>query len=356
MTDFSNVSLSEISIKDGTERFGLYFSTLAGLALSSGTADGTGSAARFYFPSGIAVTTAGNLFVVDQQNHTIRKVTSVGVVTTLAGLAGSSGTTNGTGSAARFYNPFGIAVTTAGNLFVADTYNHTIRKITSAGIVTTLAGSAGNIGSADGTGSAARFNFPFGIAVDTAGNLFVADSENSAIRKVTSVGVVTTLAGTAGVTGSVDGTGSAARFDDPYGVCADTAGNVFVADTNNQTIRKVTSAGVVTTLAGTAGVTGSVDGTGSAARFHNPIGIAVSTAGNLFVVAQNSDTICKVTSAGVVTTVAGTPYANGSTDGLGADARFNNPFGIAIDKAGNVFVTDRENDTIRNSNGILTAY
>jgi sugar lactone lactonase YvrE len=356
MTDFSNVSLSEISIKDGTERFGLYFSTLAGLATSVGSSDGTGSAARFYFPSGIAVTTAGNLFVVDQQNQTIRKVTSAGVVTTVAGTVGVTGTLNGTGTNARFYYPFGIAVTTAGNLFVADTYNHTIRKITSTGIVTTFAGSAGNIGTTDGTGSGARFNFPFGIAVSTAGNLFVADTQNNTIRKVTSAGVVTTLAGSAGVTGSADGTGSAARFFGPVGVHADTAGNVFVADTNNQTIRKVTSAGVVTTLAGTVGVTGGADGTGLAAIFYNPTGIAVTTAGNLFVVDQDNDAIRRVTSAGIVTTVAGALYANGSTDGIGSDARFNDPFGIAIDKSGNVFVTDRFNLTIRNSNGIITAY
>jgi sugar lactone lactonase YvrE len=355
MTDFSNVSLSEISIKDGTERFGLYFGTFAGTAGPPGSADGTGSAAGFYFPSGIAVTTAGNLFVADQQNQTIRKVTKKGVVTTLAGTAAVTGTANGTGSAARFYYPFGIAVTTAGNLFVADTYNHTIRKITSTGIVTTFAGSAGNSGSIDGTGSAARFNFPFGIAVSTAGNLFVADTQNNTIRKVTSAGVVTTLAGS-GVTGNVDGTGSAARFWGPEGVYADTAGNVFVADTRNQTIRKVTSAGVVTTLAGTSGVTGGADGTGSAAIFYNPTGIALDKAGNVFVVDQDNDAIRKVTSAGIVTTVAGTLYANGSTNGLGSDARFNDPYGIAIDKAGNVFVTDRFNMTIRNSNGILTAY
>ena len=347
MSKFSNVSLSQISI---TESFiGLYFGTFAGLAGSVGSADGTGSAARFYFPSGIAVSTAGNLFVVDQQNHTIRKATSAGVVTTLAGTTGVTGSADGTGSAARFYNPFAIAIDTAENVFVADTYNHTIRKVTSAGVVTTLAGSAGDIGSANGTGSAARFNFPFGIAIDTAGNLFVADTENSTIRKVTSAGVVTTLAGSAGASGSADGTGSAARFDDPTGVYADTAGNVFVADTGNHTIRKVTSAGVVTTLAGTPDVTGSADGTGSAARFFNPHGIAESTAGNLFVVDTSNHTIRKVTSAGVVTTLAGSAGNIGSADGTGSAARFNFPFGIAIDTAGNVFVTDRENNTIRSS-------
>jgi sugar lactone lactonase YvrE len=161
-------------------------------------------------------------------------------VTTLAGLAGSSGSTDGTGSAARFNLPQGVAVDTAGNVFVADRLNYTIRKVTSAGVVTTIAGTAGSSGSADGTGSAARFGGPTSVAVDTAGNVFVADTSNRTIRKVTSAGVVTTLAGLAGSSGSTDGTGSAARFNLPKGVVVDTAGNVFVADTDNHTIRSST--------------------------------------------------------------------------------------------------------------------
>jgi len=283
----------------------LYFGTLAGKAGSIGSTDATGSAARFNAPSGVSVDTAGNVFVADGSNHTIRKVTSAGVVTTLAGTAGSSGSTDATGSAARFNSPFGVSVDTAGNVFVGDSGNHTIRKVTSAGVVTTLAGTAGSAGSADGTGSAARFDFPIAVSVDTAGNVFVADSSNHTIRKVTSAGVVTTLAGAAGFSGSTDATGSAARFYYPYGIFVDTAGNVFVGDSGNKTIRKVTSAGVVTTLAGTAGSSGSTDGTGSAARFNSPRGVAVDTAGNVFVADSSNHTIRKVTSAGVVTTEAG---------------------------------------------------
>ena len=326
----------------------LYFGTLAGTAGASGSTDATGSAASFNRPWGVAVDTAGNVFVADQINNTIRKVTSAGVVTTLAGTALSSGSTNATGSAARFNQPTGVAVDTAGNVFVADSNNHTIRKVTSAGVVTTLAGTALSSGSTNATGSAARFNQPTGVAVDTAGNVFVADSNNHTIRKVTSAGVVTTLAGTAGSFGSTDATGSAARFNYPYGVSVDTAGNVFVADYSNHTIRKVTSAGVVTTLAGTAGYIGSTDATGSAARFYQPRTVAVDTAGNVLV-CDGYSTIRKVTSAGLVTTEAGSPGSTGSNNGLGSAARFYNPHGVAVDTAGNVFVADYLNHTIRNS-------
>jgi len=327
----------------------LYFGTLAGTAGSTGSTDATGSAARFNYPYGVAVDTAGNVFVADYSNHTIRKVTSAGVVTTLAGTAGSSGSTDATGSAARFRNPIGVSVDTAGNVFVGDYNNHTIRKVTSAGVVTTLAGAAGSTGSTDATGSAARFSGPIGVSVDTAGNVFVADQLNYIIRKVTSAGVVTTLAGTAGSLGSTDATGSAARFRNPWGVTVDTAGNVFVADYLNHTIRKVTSAGVVTTLAGTAGSAGSTDATGSAARFNLPAGVAVDTAGNVFVADSSYCIIRKVTSAGVVTTEAGLAGSSGSNNGLGSMARFKTPIGVTVDIAGNVFVADAFNHTIRNT-------
>ena len=212
------------------------FSTLAGNA-GYGSADGTGSAARFWEPAGVAVDCAGNVYVADTDNYTIRKITPTGVVTTLAGLAGVSGSADGTNSAARFGFPSGVAVDSAGNVYVADTYNSTIRKITSAGAVTTLAGLAGSGGSADGTNSAAQFDDPTGVAVDSAGNVYVADSFNHTIRKITQAGGVTTLAGLAGSAGIADGTNSAARFYSPKGVAVDSAGNVYVADSDNNTIR-----------------------------------------------------------------------------------------------------------------------
>ena len=248
-----------------------------------GNVDGTGSAARFHYPWGVAVDSAGNVFVADNGNHTLRKVTPAGEVTTLAGSAGSAGTNDGTGSAARFYWSLGMAVDSAGNVFVADFDNSTIRKVTPAGVVTTLPGSARKWGSADGTGSAARFCNPQGVAVDCAGNVFVADYLNFTIRQVSAAGVVTTLAGSAGEWGSEDGTGSTARFYLPSGMAVDSAGNVFVADSENHTIRQVSAVAEVTTLAGSAGNPGSADGTGSAARFYNPYGVAVDSAGNVFV-------------------------------------------------------------------------
>ena len=300
------------------------FITLAGLAGSSGSADGTGSAARFWTPSGVAVDSAGNVYVADSNNSTIRKVTPMGDVTTLAGLAyfndnGSlilaSGSADGTGSEARFVDPSGVAVDSTGNVYVADSGNNTIRKVTPVGVVTTLAGLAyfdenrrivsDSTGHVDGTGSAARFNRPSGVTVDNAGNVYVADRGNNTIRKVTPTGDVTTLAGLADTSGSTDGTGSAARFNRPSGVTVDNAGTVYVADMLNNAIRKVTPAGVVTTLAGLADKFGSADGTGSVARFDWPSGVAVDNAGNVYVADNLNNTIRKVTPSGMVKTLAG---------------------------------------------------
>ncbi|MEI6715964.1 MAG: SUMF1/EgtB/PvdO family nonheme iron enzyme, partial [Verrucomicrobiota bacterium] len=260
------------------------------------------SAASFNYPVGVTVDASGNVYVADSSNNTIRQVTSAGVVTTLAGSAGLSGSTDGTASSARFYQAGWVTVDVSGNVFVADRFNNTIRKITSDGVVTTLAGSAGLSGSTDGTASAARFNNPLGVAVDSSGNIFVADNGNHTIRKITSAGVVSTLAGSAGLSGSRDDTGSAARFNRPFGVAVDVSGNVFVTDTGNNTIRKITGAGVVTTLAGSASLGwGSTDGTGSAATFNGPYGVAVDVSGNVYVADSGNNTIRKITGAGVVT-------------------------------------------------------
>jgi sugar lactone lactonase YvrE len=322
----------------------LTMTPLAGLASTvGGSADGTGNAARFYEPGGIVVDAAGNLYVADSGNHTIRKVTSSGLVTTLAGTTGSTGSKDGIGSAAWFYDPEGIAADATGNLYVADGYS--IRKITPAGVVTTLAGSAENPGSSDGTGDAARFYGPNGIAVDAVGNLFVADTYNQTIRKITPAGVVTTFAGTAGSSGNADGVGATARFYKPFGIALDAAGNLFVADALNSTIRKITPAGSVTTLAGSAGNPGGSDGTGSVAHFYWPYGIALDADGILYVTDGMGSAIRKITPTGVVTTLAG--GSSGSTDGVGSSAQFSWPWGIAVGANGTVFVADTSNNVIR---------
>ena len=325
----------------------LSLSTLAGQAGSSGSADGTGSAARFNDPSDVATDSSGNVYVADTNNHTIRKITSAGAVTTLAGLAGTSGSTDGTGSAARFNLPAGLTVDGSGNIYVADTYNHTIRKVTATGAVSTVAGQAGTSGSADGSGGNARFNYPSGVSVDSAGNLYVADTNNFTIRKITPAGVVSTVVGLAGTSGISDGTGSAVRFSSPEGVTVDGSSNLYVADTDNHTIRKITPAGAVTTLAGLAGTSGGGDGSGSIARFQYPADLAVDSAGTLYVADTDNHTIRKITPAGLVGAVAGLAGSSGSTDGVGSAARLFYPTGVAVDGSGNVYVADASNHTIR---------
>jgi sugar lactone lactonase YvrE len=330
--------------------------TLAGVALETGSGDGPGAAAGFRSPQGIAADSSGNLYVSDSANHTIRKITSAGVVSTLAGTPGVPGTADGTGPAARFFDPTGIAVDAAGNVYVADTFNSTIRKITPAGVVSTLAGLAptpsnpdpSNRGSANGTGPAARFNSPRGLAVDGSGNVYVADTLNSLIRKITPAGVVTTVAGNAGANPqSLDGTGAAANFDYPFGIASDSAGDLWVADTSGQTIRAVTPGGVVTTYAGLAGNGGSAGGSGTVARFNAPAGIAVDGQGNLYVADSGNSTVREITAGGVVATLAGLAGNTGSVDASGSAARLFNPYGIAVDGAGNVYVADTLNSTVR---------
>ncbi len=280
--------------------------TLAGLAGNAGTANGTGSAARFYEPFAVTML-GGDLYVADTNNYGIRKVTTGGVVTTVAGNLGTSGSADGTGTAATFSVIKGL--TGSGNyLYVLDTYNQTVRKINiTSGVVTTMAGNAGTVGSTDNaTGSAARFNYPFGIAVDSGNNLYITDTLNQTIRVISSLGAVTTLAGTVGTSGATNGTGTGATFNYPAGIATDGT-NLFVADSSNHVIRKIVIAtGAVTTLAGTAGTAGSADGTGAAARFNLPIGLTIDNAGNLYVSDQWYSKVRKITSGGVVTTLSAT--------------------------------------------------
>jgi sugar lactone lactonase YvrE len=239
----------------------------------------------------VAIDATGSIYVADTGNHTIRKITSDRVVTTIAGFPGSQGSADGTGDYARFRFPGGVAVDDGGNLFVTDTRNHTIRKITPAAVVTTFAGSPGLAGQQNGFGSAASFSSPRGITIASSGIMYVADTGSHVIRGITPDRNVTRLAGFFGAGAHWDGTGSTARFASPEGVAVDAAGNVYVADTQNFLIRKVTPEGVTSTLGGFGGFPnspteqhpGSRDGTGPASRFFSPRGVTVGADGALFI-------------------------------------------------------------------------
>ncbi|PKV50335.1 NHL repeat-containing protein [Aquimarina sp. MAR_2010_214] len=327
-----------INVTDVVETSTITVSTFAGN--SSGYVDATGTAARFALPSGCTVDSHGNLFIADGTNHSIRKVTPVGVVTTFAG--GSPGYTDGTGTAAKFNYPYDIAIDANDNLYIADSNNNRIRKITPARVVTTLAGS-GVSGSANGTGTAARFSTPRGIAVDASGNVYVSDYGNHRIRKVTSAGVVTTLAG--GTVGFADGTGLSARFNHPSGLTVNSNGDIYVCDNSNHRIRRITPAGVVATIVGD-GTVGFLDNTGTSARFSYPRDITVDANDNLYVTDFGNRRVRKITPAKVVTTIAGNG-ATGSADGNGPSATFNSAYGIASAGSGVFYVTDNGSSRIR---------
>lgn len=314
-------------------------STLAGSGVS-GSANGTGAAASFTFPMGVAVDASGNVYVADHNANRIRKITPAGVVSTFAG-SGVQGSADGTGTAASFNSPAGIALDGSGNVYIADYNNHKIRKITPSGVVSTFAGN-GTMSNAEGTGTAAGFSFPAGVAVDGSGNIYVADHNNHKIRKITPARVVSTLTGN-GTQGTTDGNKTIATFSYPDHLAADAAGNVYVANLNK--IRKVTPAGVVSTVAGT-GAPGDVDGTGIAASFIHVRGVAIDASGNLYVADSGNNKIRKITPAGLVSTLAGSGL-EGSIDGTGSAANFYAPSGVAVDGAGNVYVADRLNHKIR---------
>lgn len=289
------------------------------------------------YAEGIAADTAGNLYIADMLAHTIRKVTPAGTVTTLAG-SGNAGSADGTGTAASFNDPSSLAVDSNGNVYVADTHNNMIRKITPDGVVSTVAGST-TAGNTDGTGTAARFWMPSGIATDAGGNIYVADGNNNTIRKITQGGVVTTLAGNATI-GHADGTGTSASFNFPRGIAVDSAGNVFVADFSNNMIRKITPGGLVSTIAGSSANSGYADGLGTSASFSGPHGLTMDANGHLYVV--DNDMIRKITPEGLVSTLAGSS-TSGNTDGALNVSSFTWAQGITINSAGTLFVvqTDR---------------
>jgi sugar lactone lactonase YvrE len=279
-------------------------------------------------------------------------MTPAGLVSTVAGWAGTFGSADGTGTNAQFAFPVSVAVDAQDNIYTCDTYFSTIRKITPSGVVTTVAGQAGVGGSTDGAATNALFFEPNSVAFDAHGNLYVADNHNSTIRRISTNGIVSTPAGLATVFGSTDGLGAAARFNRPNSVAVDSAGTVYVADYYNNTIRKMVldktgTNWMVSTLAGLAGTAGSDDGIRSEARFSAPWGIGLDSLGNLFVADGNNDMIRRVTPDGVVTTIGGLAASVGTADGIGGNARFNNPTSPILDTTGGMYLGDSGNNTIR---------
>ncbi|WP_395076817.1 IPT/TIG domain-containing protein [Flavobacterium sp.] len=310
-------------------------STVAGS--TRGFADGIGSNVLFNLPFGTTVDAVGNLYVADGDNHKIRKISPVGVVTTLAGS--TFGFADGSNITAQFYAPTGVATDASGNIYVTDSANHKIRKISPTGVVSTLAGST--VGFADGNGNNAKFDYPRDLVLDNQGNVYVADYNNSRIRKISPTGVVSTFAGS--TNGFSDGIGSSALFKNPRGLTIDLSGNLYVADQNNHKIRKITAAGVVTTIAGS--ISGFADGEGSTAKFSFPSGIAVDDLGNIYVSDTFNHKIRKISPSGIVSTFAGSTA--GYVDGVTNTAKFLTPGGIAIDALGTVYVADTDNNKIR---------
>jgi sugar lactone lactonase YvrE len=340
--------------------------TLAGT--TSGFQNGVGTNARFNFPVGIAVDPLGNLYIGDRSNNRIRKIGGTAaqlppnqaIVTTIAGST-TEGFQNGVGSSALFYYPRGIALGPDGNLYVADASNNAIRRVTPAGVVTTFAGQI-TAGFTNGTGTNARFNFPWMITVDSAGNVYVGDETNNCIRKITPLGVVSTFVG--GTFGYADGVGVNARFRYIYSLIADSEGNLWVCDDTNHCIRKVTPAGVVSTFAGIGNAAsgdvtnGYVDGTGTNARFYYPEGIAMNSKMDFYVLDHYNYRIRKITPDGVVTTFAGNGN-NASVDGVGTNASFGGGITfITIDVSDNMYITERDTNRIRKITpaGVVTTF
>lgn len=318
-------------------------STFAGSG-TAGYADGTGTAAQFSFASfsGICTDASGNVFVVDRGNNRIRKVTPAGVVTTVAGN-GNFGYVDGPAATAEFKGPRGITIDAAGNLYIADNGSHCIRKISTAGVVSTFAGTGVN-GFADGAGNVAQFLFPASIVYDnTSGNLYVSD-QNYRVRKISNTGTVTSIAGS-GVSGFADGTGTAAQITLLDGMGIASNGDVIAADPNNNRIRRITPAGTVTTYAGT-GVSGEVNGPAASAAFNFPQGLAIDAAGNVYTCQPFRNNIRIISSSGVVASFAGSTLS-GNANGPGNIAEFNNPRAITCTSDGIIYVVDGSNEIIR---------
>ncbi|WP_333575991.1 DUF6443 domain-containing protein [Sphingobacterium sp.] len=318
--------------------------TLLAGGSAGGYINGIGTNARFQGQAGMVAASSGMIYVSDAGNHTIRTYDpQTRDVQSFAGPTSSiSGYQDGTGTSARFYKPVSICKDVVGNLYVSDRGNNMVRKITASGIVTTFAGST-TAGYLDGTGSSARFSEPWGITVDGNSNVYVTDENNRRIRKITPGGIVTTFAGS-GSASSVDGTGTSASFYGMKGIAADASGNLYVSEYNGCKIRKISPAGVVTTFAGN-GSAGNTDGTGTGASFYFPMAITVDANGNVYVT-QLDNRVRKITPSGAVTTVAGNGNS-GSDNGNPMSATFSSLNGIFASSVDNLYLGDSGNNQVR---------
>jgi sugar lactone lactonase YvrE len=316
------------------------------------------AAVTFTSPVGVVADASGNLFVSDMDDHTIWKVTAAHQKVLLAGSPGVAGSADGPGSQALFSYPASLAFDPAGNLVVADSGNHTIRRIAPDGTVTTLAGTAGQPGSANGVGALARFNGPFGLAVDATGLIYIADTLNHTIRLLATDGTVTTYAGAAGTPGQIDGTLAAARFNQPNGLALAANGTLYVADYGNSCLRVIPQGGPVALLAGQYTTPAFTDGSAMAARFNLAVGLTLDASGSLWIADTHNHAVRRLTSAGAVTTPAGYGGTSGNADGAGSAAYFNLPCGIALLPTGDFVVADTHNHLLRKvtASGTVSTY
>jgi sugar lactone lactonase YvrE len=331
---------------------GAIITTAAGTTAGFSGDNGAATAAQLNQPSGVAVDSAGNIYIADQLNHRLRKIIAAsGIITTVAGTTGGFSGDNGPATTAKLSNPSGVALDTAGNLYLAEYGNHRIRKIiTPTGIITTVAGSTAGFSGDNGVATAAKLNQPSGVAVDAAGNIYIADSNNNRIRKViTPTGVITTVAGsTAGFSGD-NGLATSAQFNKPVRVILDGAGNLYIADQNNHRIRKVIIAtGIITTVVGTTQGFSGDNGVATAAKLSLPSGLAFDSAGDLYIADTGNSRIRKVMMAtGIITTVAGTTLGFSGDNGPAILAQFNVPSDVVFDGSGNLYIADQNNHRIR---------